>query len=30
MTYSEDRELVRQALARKIAEGYYPEKLWDR
>lgn len=30
MTYSEDRELVRQALARKIAEGYYPEKLWNR
>ena len=30
MTYREDRELVRQALARKISEGYYPEKLWDR
>lgn len=30
MTYSEDRELVRQALAKKIAEGYYPEQLWTR
>ncbi len=30
MTYSEDREQVRQCLAQKIAEGYYPEKLWTK
>lgn len=30
MTYSEDREMVRGELARKIADGYYPEKLWER
>lgn len=30
MTYSEDRQMVRDQLARKIAEGYYPEKLWEK
>ena len=28
MTYSEDREIVKEALAHKIIKGYYPEKLW--
>ncbi len=28
MTYSEDREIVKEELAEKIAKGYYPEKLW--
>jgi NDP-sugar pyrophosphorylase family protein len=30
MTYGEDRKLVREELAKKTAEGYYPEKLWAR
>ena len=30
MTYPEDRELVKAEIAKKIAEGYYPEKLWDK
>lgn len=29
MTYSEDRDNVRKQLAQKIADGYYPEKLWN-
>ena len=28
MTYSEDRENVKQQLAQKVAKGYYPDKLW--
>jgi hypothetical protein len=28
MTYPEDRGLVRAEIARKITEGYYPERLW--
>ncbi|HBO35012.1 MAG: hypothetical protein VB088_13240 [Sphaerochaeta sp.] len=28
MTYSEDRENVKEQLAKKIRSGYYPEKLW--
>jgi hypothetical protein len=28
MTYQEDRQIVKDELARKIAEGVYPEKLW--
>ncbi len=28
MTYPEDREIVKQEIAAKIASGYYPEKLW--
>lgn len=30
MTYPEDREIVKQEIAAKIAGGYYPEKLWDK
>ena len=29
MTYPEDREIVKQEIAKKIEEGYYPEKLWE-
>ncbi len=29
MTYPEDREIVKKEIAAKIAEGYYPENLWD-
>lgn len=28
MTYPEDRELVKQEIAKKIKENYYPENLW--
>lgn len=28
MTYSEDRENVKEQLAKKVKSGYYPEKLW--
>ena len=28
MTYSEDRQIVKEELEKKIAKGYYPEKLW--
>ncbi len=30
MTYPEDREIVKNEIAAKIAGGYYPEKLWDK
>lgn len=30
MTYPEDREVVKSEIAKKIASGYYPEKLWDK
>jgi dTDP-glucose pyrophosphorylase len=30
MTYPEDRELVKAEIARKIAEAYYPEQLWEK
>lgn len=30
MTYPEDREIVKQEIAAKIASGYYPEKLWEK
>lgn len=30
MTYPEDREIVKSEIAAKIAEGYYPEKLWEK
>ncbi|MBK5201616.1 MAG: hypothetical protein JJE21_08850 [Spirochaetaceae bacterium] len=30
MTYSEDRDIVRNELVNKINQGYYPEKLWDK
>ena len=29
MTYPEDREIVKKAIAQKIAEGYYPATLWQ-
>lgn len=29
MTYPEDREIVKNEIARKISEGYYPEQLWE-
>lgn len=28
MTYKEDREVVKQKLAEKTAQGFYPSKLW--
>jgi len=28
MTYPEDREIVKAAIAKKIADGYYPATLW--
>ena len=30
MTYPEDREVVKTEIAKKIASGYYPEKLWEK
>lgn len=30
MTYPEDRENVKNEIARKITEGYYPEILWEK
>lgn len=30
MTYPEDKQVVKDAIAAKIASGYYPEKLWDK
>lgn len=30
MTYPEDRAIVKEELAKKIADGYYPETLWDK
>lgn len=30
MTYPEDREFVKNEIAKKIESGYYPEKLWDK
>lgn len=30
MTYAEDRAIVKQEIAKKIAEKYYPEKLWEK
>ena len=30
MTYPEDKEVVKNEIAKKIASGYYPEKLWDK
>ena len=28
MTYPEDRQLVKDEIAKKIKDGYYPEMLW--
>ena len=30
MTYPEDREIVKKEHAKKIEEGYYPEKIWEK
>lgn len=30
MTYPEDRAIVKEELAKKIADGYYPEMLWSK
>ncbi len=30
MTYKEDRETVKQKLAEKTANGFYPQKLWEK
>lgn len=30
MTYPEDREVVKQELAKKISSGYYPQILWEK
>jgi len=30
MTYPEDRALVKEEIAQKILEGYYPEILWEK
>lgn len=30
MTYPEDREKVKNEIAKKITEGYYPEILWEK
>ena len=30
MTYPEDRQIVKDEIAKKIKDGYYPEMLWSR
>ncbi|MCR5046749.1 MAG: hypothetical protein K6A42_09235 [Treponema sp.] len=30
MTYPQDREIVKEEIAAKIASGYYPAKLWEK
>jgi len=30
MTYPQDREIVKAEIAKKIADGYYPEHLWEK
>ena len=30
MTYPEDREIVKDEIAKKISGGYYPERLWEK
>lgn len=30
MTYPQDKQLVKDEIAKKIAAGYYPEKLWEK
>ena len=30
MTYPEDKQLVKDEIAKKIEAGYYPEKLWEK
>ncbi len=29
MTYPEDKQIVKDEISKKIASGYYPEKLWE-
>ena len=29
MTYPEDKQVVKDEIAKKMASGYYPEKLWE-
>ncbi len=29
MTYPEDKQVVKDEIAKKISSGYYPEKLWE-
>jgi NDP-sugar pyrophosphorylase family protein len=30
MTYPEDKQLVKDEIAKKISSGYYPERLWEK
>ena len=30
MTYPEDRAIVKEEIAKKIASGYYPDTLWEK
>lgn len=30
MTYPEDRQIVKNEIAKKIKDGYYPEQLWSK
>ena len=30
MTYPEDRAIVKEEIAKKLSEGYYPENLWSK
>lgn len=30
MTYPQDRQMVKDEIAKKIKDGYYPEKLWEK
>ncbi len=30
MTYPQDRQIVKDEIAKKIQSGYYPEKLWEK
>lgn len=30
MTYPEDKQVVKDEIAKKIESGYYPEKLWEK
>lgn len=30
MTYPQDKQLVKDEISKKIEQGYYPEKLWDK
>lgn len=30
MTYPEDRDVVKNEISKKISDGYYPEKIWEK